>query len=550
MTVNGRVYTGTANVPLDVPDQDAATLTANGWVPLPPAAAVIDYLAGVNSVTYDPTTGTLSSGVAGIYYSRAIASNGNRLPCYYQSDTRSVLNQARKRRVSSAASFSSVVLTYAGFYVYSGAESALTAPFTLRVGILYKGTYYPVTFGGSRDWTFPVGKTYKASDPVANLMLNAGDTFIEITRRVSNAANDNVLVTTAWVAAFGEWSYAGTDPSVDYTLGGAPGGLLPATGYFTINSGGTITQLTTTRAGSGYTGTYLPVYAFDPDTGLHAGTLIANIGVSAGANTTGVTSGGALVNTTGWGPNTRPVYGDASLDVQKRAYHACLVTGAPSRATSSLLVLGDSNDAGYSASDSLGDDLRNYGIYERAIGSRIGVAHLSQAGIASSSLVIESALPISHAIYDPLAAYGNLKVLWQACGNDIGGGSSAGAVLESIKAGAELWRGRGAQVSFATPVPRTTSTDQWATTANQTPAAGFAAGKAGAIDDVTYAIRYQTAGCHSDFGVFEARTASESPATPNVWRVDGGAVTTDGSHPSAARGMRIVAASCIVPPLI
>lgn len=308
---------------------------------------------------------------------RAVVGNGNRFPAYYQTDPNTVFNQARRRKVSAAAGFRDIKLTYCGFSMYGGGEAAITAAFTLRAAILYKGTIYPVTFGGARDKTFSAGKSWVESDAVAGLTLPAGSTFIELTRTVSTTGGDSVLVTGEWDAAFEEWCYAGTSTAIDYTAGGWPGGLSPAAGYFVVSGGGTITSLVTTAGGSNYTAAYLPVYAFDPDAGLHAATLIANIGCTAGVGTVGTTSGGALVNTTGWGPNTRPVYADASVYVQRRAYHAALITGAPDRPTSSLLVIGDSNDSGYTSSDGIGDEARNFGLYERAVSSRVGVAHLS-----------------------------------------------------------------------------------------------------------------------------------------------------------------------------
>lgn len=456
---------------------------------------------------------------------RAIVGNGNRFPSYYQADSRSVINQIKRRRSSSTAAFSDLRFTYAGFAIANGGEIALDASFTLRAGLVYAGGYYPVTFNGSRDWVVPRGKSFVQSDPVRGLVLPPGAMFGEITRRVSNAAGDKVLVSAGWEGAFGEWSYAGTDASVDYTLGGAP---VAGVGYFTI-AGGVITSLVTTAIS--HPG---PVVAFDPDTGNYSGTLIANV------STVGTLSGANLANANGpWGPNTRPVYGDVALDVQRRTYHACLITGTPSRAVPSLLMLADSNDIGYSASDMLGNEPGDYGLYERAIGNRIGIAHLSYSGAYSSSLVTESALPTAHAILDPLAADGNLRVLWQACGNDIGGGATTGAVLASMNAGAALWRARGAAVSFATPLVRTTASDE-----PQTPAAGFA--KGGALDDITYAVRYES-GLRNDWGYVEARRAVENATTSNVWR---SGYTLDGSHPSGAQGLRLASADVVIPPAL
>lgn len=482
--------------------------------------------------------GTLTAGGVAVH-PRAIVGNRNHFPIYYQTEsTNTVINQRMKRTASLAAGWSQVKLTYCGFY-QNGGEFATTAAFTLRSAIEYNGVYYPVTFGGVRDKVFAAGMTYIESDPVAGLTLPPGSVFYERVRRIANAAGDSILISTENDTAFGEFSHRGTDSTVDYTLGGEPGGN--AVGYFTL-SGTTITGIVTSSGGSGYTTANAPVYAFDPDAGTHTGSIIANLAVTAGVAAVGTKTTG-LVNTTGWGPNTYPAYPNASGDTTQRCYHAALITGIPNVRAKSLVIVGDSNGAGYGATDAIGDDARNFSLYERAMRNRVGMAALSYPGANASNLIVEATWPLCHAILDPITTH----VLWQAGGNDIGSSVAAGAVIKLNKQGAALWRARGAAVSFCTPLPRTTSTDAFVTTANQTPATGFAA--AGALDVYTYAIRYGSFGLNSDFGIFEARSAAEDPTTPNVWRVDGGATTTEGSHPSAARGLRLIAASCIVPVL-
>lgn len=461
---------------------------------------------------------------------RAIVGNRNHAPLYYQPNSAAVLNQRTRRTASRGAAWSSLRFTYCGFYQYGG-EFALTAPFTLRASVEYLGRCYPLTFGGSRDYTFSIGRSYVESDPVEGLLIYPGTAYYERTRRAGKSG-DNALVCADANSAFGEWSFV---EDADYTLGGEPGGP-GAQAYFTI-SGGTITGLTVTAGGSAYTGTYCPVYGFDPDTGAASGGLVANLGLTGGAVPLGTRTTG-LVNTTGWGPNSYPVFVDVKASVARSTYHASLVTGVPSVPTESLILVADSNGRGFGASDLLGDAARNYGIYERWIRNRVGVGNLlSYPGAYASSLVQETVWPLCHAILDPITT----RVLWQAAGNDIGApNATAGAVINSCRQGAALWRGRGAAVSFATPIVRTDSSDGWTTTQGQTPRAGFEAG--GPLDAFTYAVRNDSAGLNSDFGFFEARAAAESTSAPNVWRVDGGASTLDGSHPSAPRGLRIVSA--------
>jgi lysophospholipase L1-like esterase len=75
-----------------------------------------------------------------------------------------------------------------------------------------------------------------------------------------------------------------------------------------------------------------------------------------------------------------------------------------------------------------------------------------------------------------------------------------------------------------TITPRTTSTDSFATTANQTPVSGFAVG--GARDQVNAWIRANTAGIT---GYIEVADAVESSRNSGAWKPS---FTTDGVHPS------------------
>lgn len=467
----------------------------------------------------------------------AIIGNGNRPPSYYQSASGTILNQGRKYVVSRRASFSSVRMTFPGFYQYGGGEFPITAPFSFRASVLYDGSWYPLTFVGSRDYTMLPGNGYLTSDPIRGFEPKAGSEYFVAIRRILNAPGDRSLISYENDPAFGEWSYVGSDPAIDYTGGvGLPYG---AAGYFTFDTLGNITSLVTTVAGSNYTGSYLPVTAFDPDSGAHSGTLIANIGVTLGVNSVGTTGAGSLVNTTGKGPNTVPVYCDVRhSNGSLGSWGPCLTVGVPSVDCPSLLIPGDSNVAGYTASDLVGDDCRNYGMLERAIGNRVGVAILAYSGAAASSLITESALPTCHSILDGIPTH----VLWQAGANDIGLGATAGAIKTTLRKAKALWRARGCQVSFSTPVVRTTG--DYSTNSGQIPSPGFAAGKAGAIDDVTNAIRWQLDGLRSDFGMFDTRSSVEDQSIPNVWKPG---YTLDGGHPGGDKGLRLSASQIVLP---
>lgn len=91
--------------------------------------------------------------------------------------------------------------------------------------------------------------------------------------------------------------------------------------------------------------------------------------------------------------------------------------------------------------------------------------------------------------------------------------------------------GRRLQVAFTTLPPKTTSTDSWATLANQTPRTGFAAG--GTRDTYNSWLKTQV-GTLID-AVIDPNPYIEDPSG-NVWIVTGAAnyATSDGTHPSTA----------------
>lgn len=74
-------------------------------------------------------------------------------------------------------------------------------------------------------------------------------------------------------------------------------------------------------------------------------------------------------------------------------------------------------------------------------------------------------------------------------------------------------------------LPRTSSTDSWATTANQTPLAGFAVG---GIRDQLNAWLYAKVADGTIDGIINTLPDCESPTTPGVWAPS---LTGDGTHP-------------------
>lgn len=93
--------------------------------------------------------------------------------------------------------------------------------------------------------------------------------------------------------------------------------------------------------------------------------------------------------------------------------------------------------------------------------------------------------------------------------------------------------GKPLKVAFTTLMPRTTSTDSWATAANQTPVAGFAIG--GIRDQYNAWLKANVGNGCIDY-VIDSGAAVENPSVHGVWVTNGTAnyPTIDGIHPTTA----------------
>lgn len=464
---------------------------------------------------------------------RAVVGNRNVPPIYIQDElTFNTRNQRVGRTVASNANWREVRLGYFTFQM-SGTETGVTKGFTFRTGVEHRGVKYPVTFDGARDSVVADGdKRIIWSDPIQGLYLPRGGRWFERPRRLfTSLAAGNNLITHENDIAFGEWSFSSND-GADYTLGGEPGD--GAVGYLNL-SNGAIASAVITAGGAGYTGT-VNLYAFDPHNGGHTGVLIGTRTVSGGAVTVGFIGAGSLQNTTGpWGPATRLVIAPNGSSLTKDAWCASLVTGIPDRPVESMLINGDSIPRGYGAGDMVGDELRNYGPYERAIGSRIGVINFSYPGISVNGfLPFATKHPLCHSAYDP---YAN-TVLQQVGTNDIDAGSSGGAAANLMGNLSAAWRtAASSRIVYSTMPPRTDSTDGWTTAANQTPRANF--GPGGGMEQLNAAIKYRGGSVAGDLPPIDYASVAADPANPYKWRSDGGAHTHDGSHPDGAIGLRV-----------
>lgn len=119
--------------------------------------------------------------------------------------------------------------------------------------------------------------------------------------------------------------------------------------------------------------------------------------------------------------------------------------------------------------------------------------------------------------------------------NDLGDGRTFAQVQADLAWLYQSLADRGVQVYGATLLPRTTSTDSWATTANQSAySAAYAAGSGSARGQLNAWIRGGAGGLLA--GYVETADAVETARDSGLWKVNGSAnyYTADGTHPTTA----------------
>lgn len=113
--------------------------------------------------------------------------------------------------------------------------------------------------------------------------------------------------------------------------------------------------------------------------------------------------------------------------------------------------------------------------------------------------------------------------------NDLGGNKTFSQLQASLQYIYDYCAARGMRVFGATITPKTSSTDSFATLANQTKT------YSGATETVRTQINDWIRTTPTPLtGYFEAADAAESARNSGLWRVDLGAPTADGLHPTSA----------------
>lgn len=212
-----------------------------------------------------------------------------------------------------------------------------------------------------------------------------------------------------------------------------------------------------------------------------------------------------------------------------------IIIGRPLTNYPSVILLGDSIMA--SRDDLVGDGFGNHG-YARGLytaaanGGSIPYAVLARSGEKAQTVANEN-----HTNRMAMLTYCS-HVICNWGTNDIQASRTFAQVTADLITIWALMRRHGVKVFQCLILPRTTSSDSWATAANQTVVSGFGVG--GIRDQVNAWIALQV-GSLID-GVIDANAVVEDPANPSKWVTTGATfyATTDGIHPTDA-AMALVA---------
>lgn len=201
-----------------------------------------------------------------------------------------------------------------------------------------------------------------------------------------------------------------------------------------------------------------------------------------------------------------------------------------------VLIIGDSIAAGTGdAADSNG----RLGYVQKALGNAIPWANVARG---SNSAGHEAAEP--RGAYRLSIEMGVTDVLLEVGRNDINAGTGAPTALAFLQKIAAPYVASGIRVWGFTCLPTTSSTDGWATLGNQTiPNSTYE------TDRLSYNTSLRTSyATYGLSGVFDVAAIVEqggASSPTGLWRVDLGAASVDGVHPSAVLHAAIVSAGTI-----
>jgi len=219
-----------------------------------------------------------------------------------------------------------------------------------------------------------------------------------------------------------------------------------------------------------------------------------------------------------------------ALDVRTNGYRP-MILGRPLVDGPSFLCLGDS--IGEQTNDSASGGVFGRGFIQRAMRTSSNTNPLPCINLARSGTT--AAMAIGSTLWHPYMAYAKVAIE-QYGTNDLGTSASAGSATTLQGRLTTLWstlRAGGLQSIIRTQLlPRATSTDSFATTANQTINTGWGAGGQSDLMNQWFATKL----ADTTINHLLSAASQRDSVDPFKWRVNGtgGFITSDGTHPTAA----------------
>lgn len=433
-----------------------------------------------------------------------------------------------------------LVLGYANYYIGStGENNSGHGDVNVRFGLEYplnSGTFYRFLFASGTTGVCLDGTTMSTNPLPVNITGGTYGAIRTWEQKRNPLASNSWLYSTDGDTAFSEGVVTHNDPMRDWSVVGAPGETASMT--WTIDSSGAVTP-TVSGSGSGMTGAATIGILDSQRTGSGfrylwnvSGGRLTTPYTGAGPNTTGSNySKNTWVGVSGVGG-----YGGGGL---VQTHGPCVIAGTPTSPKTSILLLGDSISVGYGSADGRGDIWRNFGIYARSMSKTFNVCNAAMSGLTAYAcdLGYDRTFPLIKSILNPqvvMICLGTNDV--DQAITDSGGKTVTAALTGHLNSIATWWNTNcGSKIWFGTILPReSSSTDGYTTLAGQTVKSGFGAG--GNTDTINTAIRNKTI-FSATARIIDGRALVQDPTDNSKWRVDHGALTGDGTHPSDANGI-------------
>ncbi len=190
----------------------------------------------------------------------------------------------------------------------------------------------------------------------------------------------------------------------------------------------------------------------------------------------------------------------------------------------SVVIVGDSICLGDSSREVTGDASGDFGIVARSIGPNYAYASYCQNGDQAEDIVA------SHTNRAALFAYASHLISEYGSNDLYTNNASAATVLGLLQTIWGWMTDLGGHAYQTTITPRTTSTDNWATTGNQSHVSGV-------INTRRIDLNTQIRGMASGLsGYFDVADSAETARNSGLWRTTGAAngYVVDGIHPNTA----------------